>query len=311
MAEISIRVKDLTKKFGDFTAVNAINFEIAKGEIFGFLGPNGAGKTTTIKMLCGLINATSGEATVGGFDISTQSEEIKCIIGYMSQKFSLYDDLTVSENIDFFAGIYQTPRETRSARKKEIIGLSELEGKENVLTGELASATKQHLALGCALINDPKIIFLDEPTAGVDPLARLKFWKIIKDISGRGVSVLVTTHYMDEAENCDRIALINDGVLAACDTPENLKKNEMKGFLYEIECGSIMKALELLRKLPLVREIALYGIYLHVVVDDERFIEDIKRALTSNFIEVKRVDRIIPSLEDVFVSLVERQQKGK
>ena len=170
---------------------------------------------------------------------------------------------------------------------------------------------KQHLALGCALINDPRIIFLDEPTAGVDPLARTKFWNIIKDLSGRGVTVLVTTHYMDEAENCHRIALINDGIVAACDTPENLKKNEMKGSLYEIECGNIMKALELLRKLPIIREISLYGIYLHAVVEDDGYIEDLKRVLASNFIEIKRIERIKPSLEDVFVSLVERQQRAK
>ncbi|MFH1709755.1 MAG: ABC transporter ATP-binding protein, partial [bacterium] len=207
MEKTSIEVKNLTKKFGKFTAVDNISFRIKKGEIFGFLGPNGAGKTTTIKMLCGLLDPTSGEASVGGFDISTQPEDVKKIIGYMSQKFSLYDDLTVSENIDFFAGIYQTKKETRDQKKQEIIKISELFGKENVLTGELASAFKQHLALGCALVNEPQIIFLDEPTAGVDPLARKKFWNAIKMLAGRGVTVLVTTHYMDEAENCDRIAL--------------------------------------------------------------------------------------------------------
>jgi ABC-2 type transport system ATP-binding protein len=309
MAEISITVKDLTKKFGDFTAVNSINFDIQKGEIFGFLGPNGAGKTTTIRMLCGLIDPTSGEATVGGFRVSDQQEDIKKIIGYMSQKFSLYDDLTVAENIDFFAGIYQTPRRTREQKKQEIIRISELVGKENVLTGELAAALKQHLALGCALINEPRVIFLDEPTAGVDPLARKKFWEIIKMLAKTGVTVLVTTHYMDEAENCDRIAFISDGLVIACDSPENLKSNEMKGFLYEIECDKVMKALELLRKLSFIREIALYGIYLHAVIEDEKYAEDIRSALTMNFIGIKRMERVIPSLEDVFVSLVEAQNR--
>jgi ABC-2 type transport system ATP-binding protein len=311
MPEISIKVKDLTKKFGDFVAVNSINFEIQKGEIFGFLGPNGAGKTTTIRMLCGLIDPTSGEANVGGFNISNQQEDIKKIIGYMSQKFSLYDDLTVAENIDFFAGIYQTPKATREHKKQEIIKISELFGKENVLAGELASALKQHLALGCALINDPQVIFLDEPTAGVDPLARKKFWNVIKMLAKSGVTVLVTTHYMDEAENCDRIAFISDGLVIACDSPENLKTKDMKGILYEIECDKVMKALELLRKLSFIREIALYGIYLHAVVEDEKYADDIRRALTMNFIEIKRMEKTVPSLEDVFVSLVEAQIREK
>jgi ABC-2 type transport system ATP-binding protein len=311
MAEIAIKVKDLTKKFGEFTAVNSINFEIYKGEIFGFLGPNGAGKTTTIRMLCGLIDPTSGEAHVGGYDISKQSEAIKMIIGYMSQKFSLYDDLTVSENIDLFAGIYQTKRSERSQKKKEIIAISELVGKEDVLTGELAAALKQHLALGCALVNDPRIIFLDEPTAGVDPLARKKFWETIKMLSQKGVTVLVTTHYMDEAENCDRIAFISDGLVIACDSPANLKKNSMKGYLYEIECDKVMKALEIMRMMPYIRETALYGIFLHAVVEDEKYIEDIKSALSANFIGIKRIEKVPPSLEDVFVSLVETQMREK
>jgi ABC-2 type transport system ATP-binding protein len=311
MGEISIHVKNLTKKFGDFTAVNSINFEIGKGEIFGFLGPNGAGKTTTIRMLCGLIDPTSGDATVGGFRISDQQEDIKKIIGYMSQKFSLYDDLTVSENIDFFAGIYQTSKGNREHKKQEIIKISELFGKENVLAGELASALKQHLALGCALINDPRVIFLDEPTAGVDPLARRKFWNIIKMLAKSGVTILVTTHYMDEAENCDRIAFISDGLVIACDSPENLKTKEMKGFLYEIECDKVMRALELLRKLSFIREIALYGIYLHAVVEDEKYAEDIRSALSTNFIEIKRMEKVVPSLEDVFVALVEAQARQR
>jgi ABC-2 type transport system ATP-binding protein len=311
MDYIAIKVKDLTKKFGEFTAVNSINFEIKKGEIFGFLGPNGAGKTTTIRMLCGLIDPTSGAAHVGGYDIAKQSDKIKEIIGYMSQKFSLYDDLTVAENIDFFAGIYQTPRKTRLEKKQEIIKISELVGKEDVLTGELASALKQHLALGCALINSPQIIFLDEPTAGVDPLARKKFWNTIKMLSQKGVTVLVTTHYMDEAENCDRIAFISDGLVIACDTPANLKMNEMKGFLYEIECDKVMRTLEIMRMMPFVRETALYGLFLHAVVEDEQYADEIKRALAANFITVKRIEKVQPSLEDVFVSVVEAQMRKK
>ena len=307
--DYSIEVKDLTKKFGDFTAVNNINFSIKKGEIFGFLGPNGSGKTTTIRMLIGLMDVTSGSATVAGYDVKKQSEQIKKVIGYMSQKFSLYDDLTVSENIEFFAGVYQTKRETRQQRKEEIIKLAELFGKEDALTGELASAMKQHLALGCAMINDPQIIFLDEPTAGVDPVARRKFWSNIKMLSDKGVTVLVTTHYMDEAENCNRVALISDGVIVACDTPENLKKDRMKGILFEIETSNTMKALEILRIDPLLHEVALYGLFLHVVAENESAADMIRSRLSDNHVSVTRIERIAPALEDVFVSLVEEQQK--
>jgi ABC-2 type transport system ATP-binding protein len=309
--DYSIEVKDLTKKFGDFTAVNNINFQIKKGEVFGFLGPNGSGKTTTIRMLIGLMDVTSGSATVAGYDVRKQSEQIKRVIGYMSQKFSLYDDLTVSENIEFFAGVYQTKIETREQRKEEIIKLAELFGKENTLTGELASAMKQHLALGCAMINDPQIIFLDEPTAGVDPVARRKFWNNIKMLSDKDVTVLITTHYMDEAENCDRVALISDGVIVACDTPENLKKDRMKGILFEIETSNTMKALEILRIDPLLHEVALYGLFLHVVAENESAADMIRSRLSDNHVSVTRIERIAPALEDVFVSLVEEQQKKR
>lgn len=311
MKGISVDVRNLTKKFGNFTAVNNISFKIKKGEIFGFLGPNGAGKTTTIRMLCGLMDSTEGEAYVGGYDINNQSEDIKKIIGYMSQKFSLYDDLTVSENIDFFAGIYQTKKEDRSAKKKEIIAISELVGMENTLTGNLASSTKQHLALGCALINDPQIIFLDEPTAGVDPVARKKFWETIKMLSNKGVTILVTTHYMDEAENCDRIALISDGIMIACDSPEGLKKNMMKGRLIEIDCSDVIKALELLKDSASFHEVSMYGIKLRLVIESESDIDEMKKLLESENIKVNKVMNSLPTLEDVFVSLVEEQQKKR
>jgi ABC-2 type transport system ATP-binding protein len=252
---------------------------------------------------------TSGSATVAGYDVKKQSEQIKRVIGYMSQKFSLYDDLTVSENIEFFAGVYQTKIESREQRKEEIIKLAELFGKEDTLTGELASAMKQHLALGCAMINDPQIIFLDEPTAGVDPVARRKFWNNIKMLSDKGVTVLVTTHYMDEAENCDRVALISDGVIVACDTPENLKRDRMKGNLFEIETSNTMKALDILRIDPSLHEVALYGLFLHVVAENESAADMIRSRLSDNHVSVTRIERIAPALEDVFVSLVEEQQK--
>ena len=234
MSDYSIEVKDLVKKFGAFTAVDNISFTVAKGEVFGFLGPNGAGKTTTIRMLCGLMDPTGGQGSVGGFDIAKQGEEIKKNIGYMSQKFSLYEDLTVAENIDFYQGIYQTKKEERRAKKASIIQRAELVGRENILTANLAGSVKQHLALGCALVHDPKIVFLDEPTAGVDPLSRRKFWEVIKELAGRGVTFLVTTHYMDEAGRCDRVALIDDGRIIACDTPAKLKAETGTASLEEV-----------------------------------------------------------------------------
>ncbi len=320
----SIQIKNLTKKFGDFTAVDNISFEIKKGEIFGFLGPNGAGKTTTIRMLCGILDPTSGEGKVNGFDISKQSEEIKKTIGYMSQKFSLYEDLTVLENIDFYAGIYQikkeVPRRLDRARRgqardpdftsrEELINKLKLKGFEDRLTETLATSIKQHLALGCALIHNPSIVFLDEPTAGVDPISRKEFWEIIKELSSRGVTSLVTTHYMDEAEECDRLALISGGKIIACDTPKNLKENAMKGILLEVECDNVMEGLEILNDTKEIDDVALYGIYLHVVVKEENIKILIKKSLEEKNIKVRRIEKIVPSLEDVFVSLVEGEGK--
>ena len=311
MPEYSIEVKDLVKRFGAFTAVDHISFTVNKGEVFGFLGPNGAGKTTTIRMLCGLVDPTGGQGNVGGFDIIRQGEEIKKNIGYMSQKFSLYEDLTVGENIDFYQGIYQTKKEERRAKKESIIQRAELVGREKVLTANLAGSVKQHLALGCALVHDPKIVFLDEPTAGVDPISRRKFWGVIKDLSRQGVTTLVTTHYMDEAERCDRVALINDGKIIASDTPLGLKTREMKGVLLEIDSSRVMQGLEILRQLPVVLDAALYGIYLHVIVDDAGSERSVREALTSKGLEVRRIEKITPSLEDVFVFLIEAENRPK
>ncbi|MFH2033921.1 MAG: ABC transporter ATP-binding protein [Candidatus Margulisiibacteriota bacterium] len=220
----SIVVKDLTKKFGSFTAVNNISFDIEKGEIFGFLGPNGAGKTTTIRMLCSILDPSSGSATVAGFDISKQSEEVKKRIGYMSQKFSLYNDLTVEENIDLYAGIYQIPLDVRQKRKEDLLKMTELEERKKDLPLALPPGIKQRLALECAIIHKPEIVFLDEPTAGVDPISRRKFWDIIKGLSASGTTILVTSHYMDEVNQCDRISLIYDGNLIALDSPEGIIK---------------------------------------------------------------------------------------
>jgi ABC-2 type transport system ATP-binding protein len=309
--ENAIEAKKLTKKFGEFVAVDNITFNVKKGEVFGFLGPNGAGKTTTIRMLCGIMDPTSGEGKVGGYDITAQGEEIKKIVGYMSQKFSLYEDLTVVENLEFYSGIYQIAEEKRKRRIDEMIERSELFERMNDLTANLATSLKQHLALSCALVHDPRIVFLDEPTAGVDPLARKKFWGLIKELSARGMTFLVTTHYMDEAEECDRLALINNGLIIACDDPSNLKLTAMRGSLLEIDCDNVMMGLEILRRLPEVFDASLYGLFLHAVIREERALAKINGALEKNGIKVRDIRRITPSLEDVFVSLIEESEKKR
>lgn len=308
MSEIAIEVKDLVKKFGSFTAVNNINFTVNKGEVFGFLGPNGAGKTTTIRMLCGLLEPTSGMGKVGGYLLGKESEKVKQNIGYMCQKFSLYDDLTIAENIDFYAGMYQTDKKTRKQQMEKILKQAELEGSKDIITSTLSLSVKQHLSLGCSIIHEPKIVFLDEPTGGVDPISRKKFWAIINELAAKGITILVTTHYMDEAERCDRIALISAGQMIACDSPANLKSKLMGNTLFEIEIDQVMKGLELLRAQPFSRDVSLYGIFLHVLVDDANYEEKIRATLTQANLQVKRIDKITPSLEDVFVFLVEKQQ---
>jgi ABC-2 type transport system ATP-binding protein len=312
---IAIEVKDLVKKFGSFTAVNNISFNVKRGEVFGFLGPNGAGKTTTIRMLCGLLDPTSGLGKVGGFLLGKEADKIKQNIGYMCQKFSLYDDLTIAENIDFYAGMYQTNRATRKEQLEKIIKQAELTSSKDTITGSLSLSVKQHLALGCSIIHEPKIVFLDEPTGGVDPISRKKFWTVINEMAAKGVTILVTTHYMDEAERCDRIALISAGQMIACDSPANLKQKLMENTLFEIEVDQVMKGLESLRAQPFSRDVSLYGIFLHVLVEDAKYEQAIRETLAKANLQVKRLEKILPSLEDVFVFLVEKQQaelaKGK
>jgi ABC-2 type transport system ATP-binding protein len=310
MSEQAIEVKELVKKFGDFTAVNKISFNVGQGEVFGFLGPNGAGKTTTIRMLCGLIDQTGGSARVGGFAVGQQNDQIKQHIGYMSQKFSLYNDLTIEQNIELYAGLYQTDPRNRDKKKAKILAMADLVGKERVMAGDLAGALKQHLALGCAMIHEPRIIFLDEPTAGVDPISRRGFWKAIDTVAKRGVTVLVTTHYMDEAERCDRIAMISVGDLIALDSPANLK-TQISGALLEIECDKVMVALEALRATRVAEDVALYGVFLHTMVESEGAIDEIRAVLTGKGLKVVRIEKIIPSLEDVFVFRVEQAARAK
>jgi ABC-2 type transport system ATP-binding protein len=308
----AVVVKDLERRFDSFVAVNRISLEVAKGEIFGFLGPNGAGKSTTIRMLCGILAPSGGSGTVAGFDIRTQSEEIKSHIGYMSQKFSLYEDLTVEENIDFYSGIYRIPLEKKQARKEWVIKMAGLEGHRNARTSTLSGGWKQRLALGCATMHEPAIIFLDEPTSGVDPNSRRQFWNLIYDLSGRGVTVFVTTHYMDEAEYCDRVAMIYRGELIAEGTPELVKTRFMQEDVLEVLCDRPQDAMEEIRKLAGVKEIALFGTRLHVVTDDgESMAQLLNDILPEKGFPVERIEKIAPSMEDVFVSLIEARDNGK
>ena len=310
--ETAVAVRDLERRFGGFIAVNRVSFEVPRGEIFGFLGPNGAGKSTTIRMLCGILAPSGGAGTVAGFDILTQAEQIKSHIGYMSQKFSLYEDLTVEENIDFYGGIYRIPAEKRAQRKEWAIEMAGLKEHRNSKTVTLSGGWKQRLALGCAILHEPPIIFLDEPTSGVDPISRRKFWELIYQLSARGVTVFVTTHYMDEAEYCDRLGLIYRGELIASGTPEALKTELMKEDLLEVLCERPQDAMADIERVSGIKEVALFGKGLHVVVQDAATaIAAIGRALEERAYGVERVEQIVPSLEDVFVSLIEARDRAE
>ncbi|MCU0651944.1 MAG: ABC transporter ATP-binding protein [Candidatus Omnitrophica bacterium] len=303
---IAVSVENLEKKFGQFVAVNRINFEVKQGEIFGFLGPNGAGKSTTIRMLCGIIPPTSGKGQVGGFDIIKEQPKIKENIGYMSQKFSLYNDLTVAENIDFYSGIYKIPAKVKKERFEETVRTAGLEGMESALTVTLAGGWKQRLALGCALLHKPKIIFLDEPTSGVDPITRANFWSVIKGLAAQGVTVFVTTHYMDEAENCNRMVLIYHGTIIAMGTPYEMKTTRMKNELLEIIIPDCQAWLEKIITTEGVKEAALFGATIHAVVYDSlKAIPAIEKSLRDANAGQFTINKILPSLEDVFVSLIE------
>lgn len=301
--ERSVIIDNLVKRFGDFTAVDHISLETKKGEIFGFLGPNGAGKSTTIRMFCGLLTPTSGKAMVAGYDVAKNPEAVRQNIGYMSQKFSLYNDLKVIENLRLFAGLYSVRSEDRQERIDWSLEMANLRGQENLITGTLPGGWKQRLALGCAVLHKPPIIFLDEPTSGVDPISRRRFWELIHQMANEGVTVFVTTHYMEEAEYCNRLALIFRGKMVALGTPSELKKT-MRGELLLVECSPLGAAVEALQTAPEVMDAAVFGNALHLVVQNaERSIPEVKRYLQSKNIAVQRIEKIRPSLEDVFVSL--------
>jgi ABC-2 type transport system ATP-binding protein len=306
MAEISIDVRDLTKVFGRFTAVDHVTFSVRRGDIFGFLGANGAGKSTTIRMLCGLLSPTSGSASVGGFDVAREPDRVKARIGYMSQKFSLYEDLTVEENIEFFGGVYGVDGGRIRDKMPGVLEMAGLNGRERSLARELSVGWRQRLALGCALLHEPEIVFLDEPTGGVDPVSRRNFWELINRLSGEGVTVFVTTHYLDEAEYCNDIRLIHAGRLVAAGSPGELKRTYIRNPILEVESDRVVDAMELLQGKDWVIETSIFGAYLHVsVVDETEGRERVKAALVSAGIEVRRMDRIMPSLEDVFISRIE------
>jgi ABC-2 type transport system ATP-binding protein len=310
----SIEVRNLTKKFGEFTAVHNISFDVSQGEVFGFLGANGAGKSTAIKMLCAILEPTSGNALVGGFSIKEEPDKIKRIIGYMSQKFSLYNDLTVEENINFFGGIYGLKNNHLIERKKWALRIANLEGREKTLTHNLSAGFKQRLALGCSVLHEPKIVFLDEPTGGVDPISRRNFWELINDLSQKGITVFVTTHYLDEAEYCNRIMMIDAGKLIAGGSPKEIKTNYLNKTILEIECNLNSRAMEILDKLYFVQNTAYFGNYLHISISADKSNQNeideqislIKKALTQDStVNIHRIDKIVPSLEDVFVNLID------
>jgi ABC-2 type transport system ATP-binding protein len=293
------------------THADRVSFQVEKGEVFGFLGPNGAGKSTTIRMLCGILRPSGGSGTVAGFDINTQPEQIKANIGYMSQKFSLYQDLTVEENIDFYSGIYCIPPEKKRMRKQWVIEMAGLAGHRHSPTAVLSGGWKQRLALGCAILHEPPIVFLDEPTSGVDPISRRQFWDLIYELSGQGVTIFVTTHYMDEAEYCDRLGLIYRGELIALGTPHALKTEMMKEDVLEVLCDRAEIAMPEITKLPSVREVAMFGNGLHLVANDGPLAaSEVRRLLEAGGYRIERIEKIVPSLEDVFVSLIEARDRA-
>ncbi len=306
MREYSVEVRDLCKRFDDFTAVDEISFSVNKGEIFGFLGPNGAGKSTTIRMLCGIIMPSSGEGRVSGYDIATEQNRIKNVIGYMSQKFSLYDDLTPVENLEFFGSIYGLRGSKLKKRINYVLEMAEIGKRKDSVVRTLPGGLKQRLALGGAILHDPEILFLDEPTSGVDPIMRRNFWELIYEFSRRGKTIFITTHYMDEAEHCNRMALIIAGKIIAMDSPGNLK-DSLPYSVYSLYVPDFIKVFDYVSGLSSIEEAAIFGSSIHLLcrkgVDLEK---EIKKDLKAGGIKKFRLEKISPSLEDVFVTEARR-----
>jgi ABC-2 type transport system ATP-binding protein len=310
--EWTVEAENLSKQFGDFTAVDRVTFSVKRGEIFGFLGPNGAGKTTTIRMLLSLLLPSSGSARVLGVDIVGDRSEIRRAqlrqrIGYMSQRFSLYNDMSIAQNLEFFGGTYGVRGKRLTERRAQVLRMAGLTGSEGERASNLSGGWRQRLALGCAILHEPELLFLDEPTAGVDPISRRAFWDLLYDLSAAGRTVFVTTHYMDEAERCHRLALIQRGRLAAMGSPEEIVRQQVPGSIVEIECDEPARALSALKEASAL-EASLYGAQLHVVADDLDSVEDEARAILEQaHIEVRGMREIEPSLEDAFIASVRAQ----
>jgi ABC-2 type transport system ATP-binding protein len=300
MNKAVIQVENLTRRFGDFVAVDHINFEVEAGEVVGYLGPNGSGKTTTIRMLLGLLAPSDGKATVLGYDAFKQSEQVRARAGYMSQKFAIYDDLTVLENLTFYGGVYGITDKARIKRTLELIGL---QGHDSTLTRSLSAGWRQRLALGIALVHEPKLLFLDEPTSGVDPTARRAFWDLIYKLAENGVTILVTTHYMDEAEYCERVGIMRDGKLLAMDTPSKLKETIIVGDVWEIFAEPLQDGLDVLPEVKGVLHVGLAGDHLRTITERGKKREDLLRALQAKNVNVRDIVVGEPTLEDVFISL--------
>jgi ABC-2 type transport system ATP-binding protein len=306
----AVEVTALVKRFGEFVAVDGISFQVRRGEIFGFLGPNGAGKSTTIRILCGLLRPTSGTALVSGIDVATNPEEVRKQLGYVSQRFSLYADLTVGENLDFFGGIYGVPRRLRAERKEQALRTMGLVEQEGTMTALLPGGWKQRLALACAILHQPPVLFLDEPTSGVDPIARREFWDLIHRLSAGGQTIFISSHHMDEVERCHRLALMHAGRIIALGAPNRLKRELYTQGLLLIESSDTLESMRAIENVPGVREAAVYGAGLHVTVDETAATaQRIGEALRGRGIEVRRIEPILPSMEDLFVSLIEAQER--
>ena len=304
----AVEVDGLTRRFGAFVAVDNMSFKVKKGEIFGFLGPNGAGKSTTIRMLCGLLAPSSGKAFVGGYDVGANPDDVKATIGYMSQRFSLYDDLTVEENVNFYGGIYGLDNQLLKERKQWAIAMAGLTGKEKTLARTLSGGWKQRLALGCAILHEPPIVFLDEPTGGVDPVSRRDFWDLIYSLSNNGVTVFVMTHYLDEAEHCHTIGLIYNGKLIALGSPSSLKGSLEKYRIFQVACDRPVDAMELLQGQPWVVETSIFGSAFHVsTMKMENPGDRLREVLGAQGIVIGNLEQIVPSLEDVFIHLISEE----
>lgn len=303
LPDLTIETWDLSRKFGDFTAVDRINLQINSGEVCGFIGPNGAGKSTAIRMLCGILEPSSGSGQVLGYDLKTESEKIKTRIGYMSQKFSLYDDLTLRENLDFFAGLYCIPYRERRHKIDKMIELTGLQEQERQLVSSLSPGFRQRLALGSAIISDPDLLFLDEPTSGVSPSSRRAFFNLIQELALNGTTIIVSTHFMDEAERCDRIAFFDQGRLLALDSPDRLKSEVIEGVLLEMEFSDPLSQYSFIQSLPYVKECSVYGLRLHVLVENLGLADLLEKATGV------RPLPIIPSLDDIFVALARKKEQ--